>query len=1040
MTAHRLRDDLAADPRTLSLLLARPPAGSAERARVCVLVDQAEELFTLCRDERERALFLGNLMHAGAADGPACVLLTLRADFYARLAEYPELAQQASAHQYLVGPLDREGVEAAIAEPAHVVSLELEPGLVEQILDDVGSEPGSLPLLEHTLFELWQRRRGRLLTLEAYREVGGVDGALATRADEIYAGLGPEGQTLARRILLRLTQPGEGSEDTRRRATLAELVPHPQEQAAVEEVVGSLADARLLTTSTEETSGERMVEVSHEALIRGWPRLRAWVEEGRAGLRVHRQLTEDALAWQGAGRDPSSLYRGARLAVAREWAQDRDEELNELERGFLGASYASERRGRRVRRAFVGVLAVLLAATAVFAAMAVMRGSDAREQARVASSRALAAESIANLEPRIDVGLLLALEAYQEKPTVEARNALVRAAQASGRLRTVLSLEQTATASLRGLPPAGGLILSPDGNYLAAGSEDGPVRVSNVSSPQATVTELRGHRGGATAVAFNPDSRTLASGGDDETIRLWNVPSATQIGQPLRGHEGGVAAVAFSPNGRTLASGGADGTVRLWTVATGRQLGRPLGGHDGVAGVVFSPDGRTLASGGDDETIRLWDVATGRPIGRPLRGHDDRVWALAFSPDGRTLASGSVDRTIRLWDVRSRQPVGDPLRGHQEAVHSVAFEREGKTLVTRSLDRTIRIWDVASRPLLGRPLAGGNLVYGVAFSPGGKTLASGESDGTVRIRDIATGRVLGRLLGGHDGSVGSVAFSPDGATLASGGDDETIRLWDVSSRRPLGKPLRGHGDTVVDLAFSPDGSRIASGSFDRTARLWDVRSHRLVGDPLRGHESFVLVAFSPDGKTLASGSADGIKLWDVATGMVSGEPLETAGGGVAFSPDGKTLASGSFDRVVRLWDAGTRKPIGQPLHGHTGLVYGVAFSADGRTLASTGENRTVRLWDLPSRQPLGEPLAGHDGDVLRVTFSADNRALVSREVDGGAILWDPILWTTELSDFRQRLCKTVGRNLTRSEWEEFLPDEPYSKTCPQWPLEEATQP
>jgi hypothetical protein len=273
---------------------------------------QFEEIFTLCNDEHERAQFLSNLLYAAFIPGGRnAVVLTRRADFYQKCAAYPELSERIAANQFLVGPMNEENLKQAIEEPAWHVGLEFEQGLVETILTDIQSQPGALPLLEHALLELWERRRGSMLTLEAYRESGGVQGAIAKRADAIYDSFTPEQQQIVRHIMLRLTQPGEGTEDTRRRATMDEVVTRRGESKAVEDVTQTMANARLLTT--DEEPGKQVVDVSHEALIRGWPRLRKWIEEDRAGLRILRRLTEVACEWQPT-KDESLLYRGARLA------------------------------------------------------------------------------------------------------------------------------------------------------------------------------------------------------------------------------------------------------------------------------------------------------------------------------------------------------------------------------------------------------------------------------------------------------------------------------------------------------------------------------------------------------------------------------------------------------------------------------------------------------------------------------------------------------------------------------------------------------
>jgi CHASE2 domain-containing sensor protein len=333
-------DELAGDPRTLRLLCA------ARERPILWFIDQFEEVFTLCRDEGERAQLIANLLHASTGGGPSIVIATMRADFYPRCAAYPELAQTVSAHQALVGPMDVDGLRQAIEEPALRVGLELEPGLVDTILADVSAQPGALPLLEHALLELWERRRGNVMTLQGYRESGGVEGAVSKRAEAVFDGFSPEQQLIARRAFLRLTQPGEGTEDTRRRAEVAELVTSGRERGALEEVIRALVAGRMLTTGGE-GGGEGWVDVSHEALIRGWPRLRGWIDEDRAGLRIHGRVTEATREWIGAGRDDGLLHRGARLVEATEWSSRHAGALNDHEREFLAASTQLAERERQ---------------------------------------------------------------------------------------------------------------------------------------------------------------------------------------------------------------------------------------------------------------------------------------------------------------------------------------------------------------------------------------------------------------------------------------------------------------------------------------------------------------------------------------------------------------------------------------------------------------------------------------------------------------------------------------------------------------------
>jgi len=352
-----LREDMRADPECLRLYARRllPEEG---KARLLLLVDQFEELFTLCRDLDEREAFINNLMTAVSPEkeGPVSVVLTLRADFYHHCMDYQALRIALEKHQKTVGAMTEEELRQAIEAPAEDAGWNFEPGLVDLMLRDVSDEPGALPLLSHALLATWGRRRGRELTLAGYSGAGGVHGAIAKTAEQTYQSLSPDQRAIARNIFLRLTELGEGTQDTRRRASLDELVGHSQDKTSVDAVLKILADARLVTT------GKEGAEVAHEALIREWPTLRLWLDEDRESLRIHRHLTESAQAWDTRGRDPDDLYRGTRLTQCADWAKNTQGVLSPLEKEFLDASQAAlakERRAARLRWA-VGVFILLL--------------------------------------------------------------------------------------------------------------------------------------------------------------------------------------------------------------------------------------------------------------------------------------------------------------------------------------------------------------------------------------------------------------------------------------------------------------------------------------------------------------------------------------------------------------------------------------------------------------------------------------------------------------------------------------------------------
>ncbi|MBV8270346.1 MAG: hypothetical protein JO252_28810, partial [Planctomycetaceae bacterium] len=386
----KLADDLHADARTLDIFAQVALQDRSEDVRLVVVVDQFEEVFTSrpqdgsaqARFEQDRDQFFANLLNAAATlGGRVAVVLTMRSDFLSACAPFPQLSAVLSTHQELVGPMTTAELREAIERPAYLVGCEVESGLTQQLLGDVKGQSGALPLLQFALTEVWKKRDVRQLTLTAYVELGkdgkgeprGIEGVLDHRANEIYGTLTPEGQDLCRRLFLRLVQPGEGTEDTKRRVSYRELLPDdPARAEAVRKLVQTLAsrDARLITTEGTDAA-EGAVEVAHEALIRGWTQLRRWVDAERTGLRIHRRLTEDAREWEAKGRESSFLYSGPRLAVAQEWAKTCRNELSSLEAEFLAAASRREaesqdatrrRKRRRVTVVLVALIVVMILA------------------------------------------------------------------------------------------------------------------------------------------------------------------------------------------------------------------------------------------------------------------------------------------------------------------------------------------------------------------------------------------------------------------------------------------------------------------------------------------------------------------------------------------------------------------------------------------------------------------------------------------------------------------------------------------------------
>ncbi|MBT2459805.1 WD40 repeat domain-containing protein [Streptomyces sp. ISL-86] len=683
----RLAGELAADPLPGLAALSRSLRGrlgeaGGRRVRVVVVVDQFEELFTLCGDEQARRTFIDVLTRiAGGGDGEeplGLVVVGVRADFYAACVDHPQLRAAVQDAPLAVGPMSDAELREAVLHPARAVGLDVEDGLVGVLLRDLGatartgtagsagsSAAGRLPLLAHVLRASWRQRSGSTLTVQGYELTGGIQHAVARTADEVYDGLDLEGQRLAQWLFLRLVKIGDGTEDTRRRLSRAELMNGSADPATLASIVDAFTRKRLLIQQRD------TVEISHEALLHSWPQLRRWIDTDLAGRLTRQNLEEAAAAWDRGNREPSLLYRGNRLEASAAWASEHPDDLSSAAEAFLRAASRQEERTRRLRRrviAGITALALLASVTAVFA---FRQSAHAQAAATTAINNQISAQALQLADTDPSLAAQLTLLAHRRAPNQDSASRLV-------------NLENTPIATT--LPVSG---------------ED------------------------VAAVVFNPRNPVLATGSRDGVVRLWNTGDPhrpTALGLPDNALTGPVDSVAFSPDGSTLAigssgsgSGGGDGrghghghghggTVWLSNITDPRKpvpLGPPLTGFTAaVNSVVFSPDGRALAAGGGDGSVRLWNVSDlGSPsaLGGPLAGGSGPVNSVAFSPDGRTVAAGSGDGSVRRWnvsDLRAPSPLGHPLTGPTGAVNSVAFGPDGHTLATASVDGTVRLWDL----------------------------------------------------------------------------------------------------------------------------------------------------------------------------------------------------------------------------------------------------------------------------------------------------------------------------------------------------------
>jgi WD40 repeat protein/class 3 adenylate cyclase len=973
---------------------------SPAQARLLIAVDQMEELFTTITDPASRESLV-RLLSTLSSSGLVWVICAIRADFFHRCSEIPGFSKlkDGLGNYELLAPTGAE-IAQMIREPARAAGLRFEEDPDAGRLDDLlqrgaVADPGSLPLLEFMLDALYQAGCARgLLTFADYRALGGLEGAIARRADEVFEALPLTVQEALPAVLRALITVRDEAVGVR--PALAADVANTQAKATL---VDALIAARLLVTD-ENVEGHAVIRLAHEALLSRWPRARDIAAANRSFLETRARLQADARRWlSGEGSPDLLLPPGVRLAEGEELLRSRREEVDDQIINYVNASAAAQREREESDRQAERRL--------IEAAEAAKRERLERQAERLAGEaerRSLAAAAATHLARRTRYAALIALvlaviagagaivglrgerEAERQALLAEsnanqAKGAEAKAFQARDEaLRSqslsLSSLSQQTTANgdteaaillaLEALPEGPSISERP---YLF----EAEAALYRALFAHRAIKTLR-HDAGVTYAAFDANGARIVTSSSDRTARIWKVGDGAQIAL-LKGHEDVVETATFSPDGKRVLTGARDGTARLWNARSGEQI-LVLDQPGAVHTAQFSPDGTRILTASDRD-LRIWDAQTGKQI---MTVPDlQPMWA-SFSPDGRSFAAGQyAPKQFAFWSTEDGQQIR-----HLDALYwyrGAAIRPDGtRLLVTGWHDSPSLIWDVSTG--VATTVLKDHRTDNVCgtFDHDGRLAVTASFDGTARLWNGVTGELF-RALGEEYGGLldtdldrereWNCEFSPDDRFLATASLDGVIRVWNVETGSQF-VSFKASGELIRRLAFSPVGNQLLTASNDGTARLWDVNG--VLTTALIHKYPPTFAVFSPDNLYLVTGGGDSVAhLWEVASGreiaqLDTKQMVQSA----AFSPDGARVATGSLEGRIRIWDVATKRQLAE-LEAHSGLQE-LQFSPDGDLLLSVSIG-TAQLWDTKTGIELA--VLKTSGGFPHAVFSPDGHLVLT---------------------------------------------------------------
>jgi len=995
------------------------PIIEKENSNFFLLIDQFEELFRFSMEQKQlakkdEAIDFVNIMLELAQQTyvPFYIVSTMRSDFIGDCAQFYGLPEAMNNSQYLVPRLNRQQLKMVIEAPAKLFGGKVNSSLTSKLLNELGKVKDELPLLQHVLMRIWDYEmnvdKNGVLDLKDYQNVGGIEKALSFHADEALADMNDGEKEITKDLFKALTAIDENGRKIRRPVLLSELkeLTGADEEQLLHIIDCFIKDRRsfLMMNNVGETN-DKVIDISHESLIRQWHTLGTWVDDEDEAASYYKQLV-DATQLNALGK--RDLLSGIELQLALEWRKkfkpvkiwanrykDGFDEsityLNESEHAwtkFLNLE-SKKKKEKKLTYAVLGLMAILVIGS-VFATKYIMNKSKELELRDTAFRLHFTALDIEKEDPTLALRLEEnANNIYYYKSFRDAASSMYK--------KHSFYTNVTQGYSLNGV-----FAISPDGKSILTASLDSIARLYSTEKKDSLIAVYAGHNGAITSVAFSNDGTKILTGSSDKTARLWDFKGDSL--STFKGHCEAVLAVAFSQNNQHVLTGSKDNTAMIWDLNGYPILDFVGDNSKDVTSVAFSKDKKHIATGNEDGWARIWDIENGTMLKRIA--HAKEIWTVSFSPSGKEILAASEDATAGLYNIITGDTI-EKYTLHSAAVTSAVFSPNGKLILTSSSDGTARLWTLGGKSLQ-KFVGQQDEIIQADFTPDGKQILTGSSSkiikaninheddsnnkltkdsvllGAIKLWDIKNNIVEFRA---NDYEVKEAIFSPNGKFVLTGSFDETIHLWNLQADSI--RTFVGHEGDVQSLAYSSDGTNFISGADDNLIKLWNINSNREIGS-FDGHNQTVLcVAFSPDDSKIVSGSVDGnIIIWDLNSDFTEKSRNTISGdyGGIwdiEFSPDGTKILAGCEDGTIRLFDLKGR--LVQEYFGHTDASCSVAFSPDGTKFISVSEDFSARLYNID-----GAFLQDfkHEKEIFGVAFSPDGKYVVTGSDDPMIGKWD----------------------------------------------------